>query len=321
MLVRDGRGDDHGEPAERDGLEGHPGRQDRAPADAIGEDPGDRGDDDRHPRPRQRPQTGLERAVALDDLEELGEQEDRAEHPEVHEQRHEVRGGERRGSGRSAAGASGAPGAIPRPRRRRAAPIPATSAATICGLVQPWSLPLMTPHTRARSPALIRPRPGHVEPALGTVGLGQTERGQREHDQPDRHVEPEDPVPVEALGDGAADERADGDREAGDPAPGPERDGASLRRDGRGQDGQGQRRDDRAADALDRAGEDEDLGRRRQRRERRTADEDRHADEEDALATESVAEGGAGDEQDREGQGVGVDHPLEVLPARRRGRA
>ena len=128
----------------------------------------------------------------------------------------------------------------------------------------------------------------------------------------DRHVEPEDPVPVEALGDGATDERPDGDGETGDAAPGAERDRATLGRDRGGQDGQGQRRDDRAADALDGAGEDQDLGRRRQRGQGRSADEDGHADEEDALATEPVAERGAGDEQDREGQGVGVDHPLEV---------
>ena len=50
------------------------------------------------------------------------------------------------------------------------------------------------------------------------------------------------------------------------------------------------------------------------------AGEDRHPDEEDALATEPVAERGAGDQQDREGQRVGVDHPLEVGQARRRGR-
>ena len=65
-------------------------------------------------------------------------------------------------------------------------------------------------------------------------------------------------------------------------------------------------------DALDGAGEDQDLGRGRERCQRRAADEDPHADDEDALATEPVAERGAGDEQDREGQGVGVDHPLEV---------
>ena len=155
-----------------------------------------------------------------------------------------------------------------------------------------------------------------VEPALGPVGLGQAGVGQRDDDEPDRHVEPEDPVPVEALGDRATDERPDGDGQTGDAAPGAERDRATLGRDRGGQDGQGQRRDDGATDALDGAGEDQDVGRRRQRGERRAADEDGHPDEEHPLATEPVAERGAGDEQDREGQGVGVDHPLEVGQAR-----
>ena len=46
-----------------------------------------------------------------------------------------------------------------------------------------------------------------------------------------------------------------------------------------------------------------------------------HPDQEHALATEPVAESGTSDEQDRERQGVGVDDPLEVLTAMRRGRS
>ena len=80
------------------------------------------------------------------------------------------------------------------------------------------------------------------------------------------------------------------------PAIPPHAPSATARRSGRhrgGQDGQGQRRDDRAADALDGPGEDQHLCRRGQRGERRTADEDAHPDEEDALAAEPVAERGA----------------------------
>ena len=159
-LVVDRRRDDGGQPAEGDGLERHPGGQDRTAADAVGEDPGDRGDDDRHPRPRQRPQAGLERAVALDDLEELGEQEDRAEHPEVHQQRDGVGGAERAAAEEAERQHRVGAACLPERRSRRGAAIPATIAATICGLVQPRSLPLMTPHTRASRPALMRPRPG-----------------------------------------------------------------------------------------------------------------------------------------------------------------
>ena len=69
-------------------------------------------------------------------------------------------------------------------------------------------------------------------------------------------------MPVEAFSDGAPDERADGDREAGDAAPRAEGHRSAFGRHGGGQDGQGEGRDDRAADALDGAGEDQDLGRR-----------------------------------------------------------
>ena len=40
--------------------------------------------------------------------------------------------------------------------------------------------------------------------------------------------------------------------------------------------------------------------------------EDRDADDEQPLATEPVAERGAGQQQDRERQRVGVDHPFEL---------
>ena len=40
--------------------------------------------------------------------------------------------------------------------------------------------------------------------------------------------------------------------------------------------------------------------------------EDREADDEHPATTESVAERGAGEQQDGEGQRVGVDHPLEL---------
>ena len=58
------------------------------------------------------------------------------------------------------------------------------------------------------------------------------------------------------------------DGEAADPAPGAERQAALLGRDGVREQRQRERRDDRAADALDRPGDDERLDRRRERRER-----------------------------------------------------
>jgi hypothetical protein len=73
--------------AEADRLQDQAGHQEGPAADPVGQRAGDRGDHDRHGGPRQRAQPGLQRAVVLDDLQELGQQEDRAEHPEEHEQR------------------------------------------------------------------------------------------------------------------------------------------------------------------------------------------------------------------------------------------
>ena len=70
----------------------HAGDEDRPAADATGEHAGDRRDDGRHRRPRQGPQARLERAQALDDLEELDEEEHGAEDAEVHQERDDVGG-------------------------------------------------------------------------------------------------------------------------------------------------------------------------------------------------------------------------------------
>ena len=275
------------------------------------EDPGDRGDDDRHPRPRQRPETGLERAVALDDLEELGEQEDRAEHPEVHQQRDRVGGAERTAAEEAHRQHRVRLARLPdhEPDEQRG---PGHECRDDLGAAPAEVVAVDDAPHEGQQAGADQAEAGDVEAALRAVGLGQAEGGHRQDDEPDRDVEPEDPVPVEALRDGATDERTDGDGQTGDATPRTERDGPALRGHRRGQDRQRQRRDDRAADALDGAREDEAVGRRRQRGQGRAADEDAHADQEHALATEPVAQRGAGDEQDRERQRVRVDDPLEV---------
>ena len=298
--------------AEGDGLDGHAGREDRTPADPAGQDARDRGDDDRHPRPRQRPEAGLERAVALDHLEELAEQEHRSEHPEEHQERDGVGRAERAApedaEREHRLGGPGLPGQERDEQRR--CPRRSQPATWDAGPAEVVAVD-DAPHDREQAGA-DEAEARDVEPTFGAVALGQAQRGERHHDEADRHVEPEDPVPVEALGDGATDDRSDRDGQAGDAAPRPEREGSTLRRDRGGQDGQGERGDERAADALDGPGEDEDVGGRGQGGQGRAAGEDGHADQEDPLAAESVTEGGAGQQQDGEGERVGVDHPLEV---------
>lgn len=70
-------------------------------------------------------------------------------------------------------------------------------------------------------------------------------------------VDPEDPVPVEALREGAADDRAECDREAGESAVDADDEPAFLGWKCGGDDCQAQRQHDRRADALDRAGGDQ----------------------------------------------------------------
>ena len=180
-------------------------------------------------RPRQDPQAGVERRVALHGLEELREQEDRAEHPEEHEQRGDVRERERAACGRSASAASARPPAAPRRRTRRRGRPDRRASRRSPGSPSPG-------RCRGRGPRRSRSRPTLASAEARQVelaGRAVRSRCRRESasgisSEADRHVEPEDPLPREALDDGAADERAEGDREAADPAPGAERDAAPL---------------------------------------------------------------------------------------------
>src|SRR4029077_16092074 len=122
------------------------------------------------------------------------------------------------------------------------------------------------------------------------VALRQARGGHRDHEQADRDVDPEDPLPRQALGDGPPYVRGDCDREGGDAAPRAEGDGPTLTGNRGRQDRQAQGRQDRATEALDAAGGDESLDVPGQRGDRRAAGEDRQSDDEQALAPEAVAE-------------------------------
>ena len=74
------------DPGEADGLERQSDAHQQSAADAVGHRARDGRHEDRGDRPWQDAQAGLEGRVALHDLEELAEQEDRSEHPEVHQQ-------------------------------------------------------------------------------------------------------------------------------------------------------------------------------------------------------------------------------------------
>ena len=146
--------------------------------------------------------------------------------------------------------------------------MPAVSDTTISGLVQPWPLPRTRPQTMPKQAGADEREPAQVEARARAVRLVQAPPRERHEDEADRDVDPEDPLPRQALDHGAADERPEGDGQAADATPGAEREAAALGRDRRAEDRQRQRRDDRAAEALERACGDERLDRRRERSER-----------------------------------------------------
>ena len=213
---------------------------------------------------------------------------------------------------------SGSIGSFARASQATKAPsrtTPAASEATICGLLQPSELPCTRPQTRPSRPPLASPRPGRSSALSGPWRLVEHPR-EREHREPDRHVQPEDPLPRDPVDDGAADERAGRDCETGDSRPGAERHAALLRGERGGEERQRQRHDDGAADPLDGARCDQRPHRGRQRRRRGGGGEQDEPDDEHAAAAEAVAECGAGEEEDGEGERVRVHRPLELLDRR-----
>ena len=147
------------------------------------------------------------------------------------------------------------------------------------------------------------------------VGLVEHPR-EREHREPDRDVEPEDPLPGDPVDDGAADERARRDGKTGDPGPGAERDAALLGRECGREERQRQRSHDGAADPLDGARCDQRLHRGRERRCGGRSGEQAEAEDEHPAAAEAVAQRGAGQQEDGERERVRVHRPLELLDRR-----
>ena len=120
---------------------------------------------------------------------------------------------------------------------------------------------------------------------LSAISRGRERGG----DQRDRHVDPQHPLPAEAVGEDAAEQHAGGAARAGDRAPDAERLVAlGAVAEGGGDDRQRRGRDDRRAEALDRArGDQLALGGGEAGRERGDGEE-QQADDEHAPAAEQV---------------------------------
>ena len=140
-------------------------------------------------------------------------------------------------------------------------------------------------------------------------------RGGQRHPHGDRRdgdVEEEDRLPGDVLDEEAADDGADGERHRAHAGPGADRAAALLRREGVRDDREGRGHHERGADALCGAAGDEPGLALREADEGARQAEDDDAEEEHAPAAEDVAEASARDEEDGEGEGVGVDGPLEA---------
>ena len=172
----------------------------------------------------------------------------------------------------------------------------------------------MMPPDQCQEPAADQGEAGQVEvERMDRRSLGQADAGERDQHDADGHVDPEDPVPVETFGDGAAHDGPEGDGQAGHGTPGTECEATALRRDRGAQDRQRERqRPWPPPSALDRAGQDQARCCPRGRARRRGQGEGRQPDDEHAPPAEPIAQRGAGQEQDRERQRVGIDGPLEA---------
>ena len=142
---------------------------------------------------------------------------------------------------------------------------------------------------------------------------GDQRLAQRDRRGADRKVDEEDPVPVQRLRQRAAGEQAE--RAAGDGREhvGAHRLGAVAgRRELGHHDGEDHRHRQRAADALDEAGDDQESLAGREAAERRGGREDDDAGEEHALTADQVAEAAGQQQEAAERDQKRVDDPGQV---------
>ena len=149
--------------------------------------------------------------------------------------------------------------------------------------------------------------------AHGAVGRRDHAGAEPQGGDADGHVDEEDPVPVDVLGEHASEQRPSGESDGADGAPGADRAGL-LARVGVGglQDGQGGRREQGGAEALQRPAGDEEIDLLDEPGEERRGGEDRQAEHEEALLAEQVGEPAAGEQEAGEDEDVGTDHPFHA---------
>ena len=268
-----------------------------------------------------RPQAGLERRQAEDQLQVLRDEQEVAD---GHEDRQEV-DGERRVEGRDPEQAQ----VDHRVRQRQLAADeqdaddePDDDGRTGSGAKPSWAIcfrPKMTARIATSDmPALSR----SSRPAFGSLVLGQHDRSEDQQQAHDRQGEQEDRAPPEVLEQDAAEHRAD--RAAGRERRDPDADrDAPLPRvlEHAEDERQGRWREGGAGDAQQRPADDQHLGAGRERREERHGPERGRTDEQELAPADAVAERAHRDEEAGDHEPVDVDDPQQLGAARLEVRA
>ena len=290
----------------------------RVPADAADDVVGRAGAEHQAEREREHHRPRLQRAVAVRELQELREGEDRAHHREEDEP-HAERGDGERGSSKNRSGSIGAATRRSHDDERDAEHRGGDQAAEHERVRPPARRGLDDPVDQRHERGDREAGADEVERArVGVAALRDEPLPGDERDDDDRHVEPEHGAPREPLEQQAADERPEADADARGRRPDPDRLGALLAREDVHDDRERRGHDHRAADAHRGAQHDQLAGALRERGEHaRDAEEDEPGLQR-ALAPEAVAERAHRQQDAGEGQQVGVDDPLQRRPPRRR---
>ena len=190
---------------------------------------------------------------------------------------------------------------------------PPAKVATVVASNNPVSGKAIKPKATPARPAKASSAPGQSMPRrrLGIDAFRQTAPGDPEGGEAEHRVDEEDRLPGQVIDDPAAQQRADGGGDGGEARPGA--DGAAAFALGKGGADQGQRtgNEQRRADALHRPRGDQLRGIAREAAAQRGQAEQGDAGDEDAAPAQPVAGGAAHQQEGREAERVGVDHPLQ----------
>jgi hypothetical protein len=150
-------------------------------------------------------------------------------------------------------------------------------------------------------------------PRISAEALPGATEHERNHHEADRNIDPEDPSPSEALGDRATHDRSGDQGKSHDAAEDPQRRPTQLARERRAEHRHRERHHQRCAGALQGARRDQPAGATRKRTRGGRDHKQSQASGEHAPAPQAVAERGAGQQQHRQTQIVGVYRPFQHL--------